>query len=190
MMTRLDALQMIAETCADLPIVVACAASSREMASLGRQPNHFYLYDQLGMSCSIGFGVAVALEKSRFPKVVAIEGDGGMLFSLSTLATIGSVCPRKLLLIVLDNEAYASTGGQVTASPKVNLTEMAAAAGIAATDISTPEELRQWLAESRRADGPHFARVRISGSNAKVARLWEDPPLLAHDFSTFVQTHR
>jgi len=185
--SRIEALEVIATACSDIPVVVACAASSREMASIGERPNHFYMYDQLGMAVSIGFGLAMALADSRFPRIIAIEGDGGMLFNLPALATIGSLQPAKLALIVLDNEAYASTGGQATASPRIDLAAIAAAAGISAAEGSTEDELRRWLETARTARGPHFLRFRITPGNTDAPRLETDPPLIAHRLATFLR---
>ena len=46
--------------------------------------------------------------------VVSLDGDGSLLMNLGTLATIGDCAPPNLVVFVLDNGLYGTTGGQPT----------------------------------------------------------------------------
>jgi thiamine pyrophosphate-dependent acetolactate synthase large subunit-like protein len=61
--------------------------------------------------------------------VVVFDGDGNVLMSLGTLATIGALKPKNLIHVVFDNEVYGTTGNQPTYSRVVGLDKMAKAAG-------------------------------------------------------------
>ena len=65
----------------------------------------------MGLASSIGLGLALAQPQLD---VIVLDGDGSLLMNLGSLATIGMLQPRNLTLVVMDNEAYATTGGQAT----------------------------------------------------------------------------
>src|SRR3712207_36865 len=125
------ALEAVAAEYPEEPIVIALGTVVREMLlATGRRTNHLYVLDSMGLPPAIGLGVALSPAARHHDKVIAIEGDGGLLMGFSTLATIGLLKPEKLLLVVLDNGAYAATGMQRTAAPAVDLQAAAASCGI------------------------------------------------------------
>ena len=67
----------------------------------------------MGLACPIALGVALAQPERG---VIALEGDGSILMSLGCLATIATVAPRNLTIIVWDNGIYQITGKQPTAT--------------------------------------------------------------------------
>jgi len=72
-------------------------------------------------------GLAIALPHRR---VVALETDGSMLMSASTLCTLGNERPSNLTVIVFDNGVYESIGGLPThTSGRSDLEKMANGAG-------------------------------------------------------------
>jgi sulfopyruvate decarboxylase subunit beta len=189
-MTRLDALRAIVAAYPREPAVVTLGATARELAAIARADNHLYVLDSMGLPPAIGLGLALGLEDSSFEKCLVIEGDGSLLMGFSTLATIGLLRPRKLLLIVLDNGTYAATGGQKTASEAIDFCAVARGCGISATDIDSPDTFRAELERSRAAPGPILLRVRIGTENAKVPYLLEDPVILGETFRRYVAERR
>ena len=123
---RIDALRLISQRFPDDPVVFTCGATSREIASLERRENHLCVVDSMGLVSSITLGLGLGLEEFPERRVVGVEGDGGMLANLNSLATIGYLQPGNLLLIVLDNESYGSTGGQATFTTRLDLADIAA----------------------------------------------------------------
>lgn len=127
-MKRIDALEIIASECRDALIVCNIGFPCRELCSVGDRPETFYMLGSMGMSSSIGLGVAVAVPHK---KVIAIDGDGAVLMNLGSLSTIASLDLDNYILIILDNGAYGSTGSQPTSlSRKGSLSRIAAGAGI------------------------------------------------------------
>ena len=55
--------------------------------------------------------------------------------SLGTLALIGEMRPKNLVHVILDNEAYESTGGQPTITKGLNLGEVARACGYPSVSV-------------------------------------------------------
>jgi sulfopyruvate decarboxylase subunit beta len=182
MMTRLDALKLIAAEYADCPLVVTLGATARELAGAARADNHLYVLDSMGLPPAIGAGLALGLEDRPVDKVVVIEGDGSLLMGLSTLATIGLTQPTKLLIIVLDNGVYAATGNQATAAGAVDFPALAAGCGLRGLRADTPDALSATLRETRALAAPTLLYVPIDQTNTPMPYLLEDPVLLGASF--------
>jgi thiamine pyrophosphate-dependent acetolactate synthase large subunit-like protein len=101
----------------------------------------------------IGLGLAMAQPTRR---VFVLDGDGSLLMNLGSLATIGWTRPRNLVVVVLDNGRYATTGGQETATAICTDLEAAARAmGInQAATVSTIDDLRKTFSLVNADAGP------------------------------------
>ena len=184
---RMDVLEMIAGEFPDDPVVLTCGATSREMAHAARRPNHLYVVDSMGLVSSIVLGLSLSLEDAPIARCVGVEGDGGMLMNMNALTSIGYLQPRKLLLVVLDNESYASTGGQPTFTERLDLAAVAGSCGLKTWRADDGEGLRAALAVALEVDGPGFVYAKISKGNADVPLLVEDPVTLGHTFTSWLQ---
>jgi sulfopyruvate decarboxylase subunit beta len=158
----------------------------REMLLVGRRDNHLYVLDSMGLPPAIGLGIALGPAARRFDKVIAIEGDGGLLMGFSTLATIGLLRPEKLLLVVLDNGAYAATGMQRTAAPAVDLCAAAGACGVQAYNVDSGADLQAFLRGSRDLPGPTLLRVAINEENRPAPYFLPDPVELTVTFQRYL----
>ncbi|HLF05460.1 MAG TPA: thiamine pyrophosphate-dependent enzyme [Dehalococcoidia bacterium] len=184
--SRIDALRLIAQEFPQDPVVFTCGATCREMASADRRDNHLYVVDSMGLVSSIVLGLSLGLEQEDRRRVVGVEGDGGMLMNLNALATIGYLQPPNLLLIVLDNQAYASTGGQATFTDRLDLAAVAASCGLRTWQPEDLEGLKQAIAEAAQVPGPGFIHLRIAPGNSPAPLLLEDPVTLGHTFTTWL----
>jgi sulfopyruvate decarboxylase subunit beta len=185
-LTRFEALQAVAAEYPSEPIVVALGTMVREMLLVGRRPNHLYVLDSMGLPPAIGLGIALSPAARTFDKIVTIEGDGGLLMGFSTLATIGLLKPEKLLLVVLDNGAYAATGMQRTAAPSVDIVAAAEACGLAAFEVGTATDLQAVLGATRAVPGPTLLRVRIGTENRPAPYFLPDPVELTLTFQQYL----
>ncbi|MAG34742.1 MAG: phosphonopyruvate decarboxylase [Dehalococcoidia bacterium] len=186
-LTRLEALRATASAYPTEPYVVAVGTMVREMLLVGRAENHLYVLDSMGLPPAIGLGLCLGLAESAHEKVVVIEGDGGMLMGLSTLATIGLLQPRQLLLVVLDNGVYAATGDQPTAASAVDFCAAARSCGFKGTwSVATAGELQLALAAARREPGPALLHVRIKAENAPGSYFLPDPVELTLGFQRYL----
>jgi thiamine pyrophosphate-dependent acetolactate synthase large subunit-like protein len=122
----------------------------------------------MGLASSIGLGLALANPAQR---VVVLDGDGSLLMNLGSLATIGWIRPSNLVIIVLDNALYATTGGQDTATAHgANLAATAAALRVPDTASARDEAgLDQILNRVDAAAGPWLivAEVAENETNAR-----------------------
>jgi sulfopyruvate decarboxylase subunit beta len=186
-MTRTDALVAIDAAFPTDPIVVNVGAAIREMvAAVGYKPNHLHILDSMGLPPAIGLGLAMGLAGSSFEKVVTIEGDGGLLMGFSVLSTIGMLKPEKLVLVILDNGTYGSTGHQPTAAQSTDFAGVARACGMVTDDVDTLAGLRAALDEAKAVDGPVLIRARINLQGQKTPYFLEDPVVLADTFRRYL----
>lgn len=136
---------------------------SRELMAAGDRPLNFYMAGSMGHALAIGLGCAL----SRPERPVAVfDGDGAALMHLGTLSTVGAMAPANLLHIVLDNEAYASTGNQPSTSASTDLAQVAVACGYRRSWICrSSTELEQAVREAAepQAAGPSIIVAKVGG---------------------------
>lgn len=164
-MTRADATRVIVELAGDGPIVASLGHPAYDLYAAGDRPQNFYTWGSMGLASSIGLGLALARPDVR---VFVLDGDGSLLMNLGSLATIGLLRPANLVLVVMDNEEYATTGGQPT--PTAHGADLAAAAramGISATaTVRSKDELHTVV----RADGARgFQSSGVDGSPERLS---------------------
>src|SRR6516162_4789475 len=82
-----------------------------DLWAAGHRHQNFYMLGSMGLAFPIALGVALAQPERR---VFALEGDGSLLMQLGTLATIATLRPKNLTMIVFDNGIYQITGAQPT----------------------------------------------------------------------------
>ncbi|MFN8637090.1 MAG: thiamine pyrophosphate-dependent enzyme [Chloroflexota bacterium] len=187
-MTRTDALVAVDAAFPNEPIVVNVGAAIREMvAAVGYKPNHLHILDSMGLPPAIGLGLAIGLAESKFEKIVTIEGDGGLLMGFSVLSTIGMLKPEKLVLVILDNGTYGSTGHQPTAAHTTDFAGVAKACGMRSDEVSTVDDLRKALDEAKTTPGPTLIRAKINLQGQKTPYFLEDPVVLADTFRRYLQ---
>ena len=188
-MDRIEALKLVSQEFPEEPVVFTCGATSREMAAADRRENHLYVVDSMGLVSSIVLGLSLGLAGKGDQRVVGVEGDGGMLMNLNALTTIGFLQPSNLLLIVLDNQSYASTGGQPTFTTRLDLAGVARSCGLKTWQASDLEELKQSLEESSRTPGPAFILGKIAPGNQQAPLLLDDPVVLGDRFRRWLAPH-
>ena len=140
-------------------------ASTNDMAAAGDHDRNFYLWGGMGGAVMMGLGLALAQPHTP---VVVITGDGEMLMGMGSLATVGQQKPGNLSIVVLDNEAYGETGGQVShTASAADLTGVAKACGISdSQDITTMGEVEALVPKLHDLkSGPRFANVKIDAAN-------------------------
>ena len=189
---RPDALRIINDAFPDQPIVVTLGGTVREMiATCGRRPNHLYILDSMGLVVPIALGLALGFDNDpSVERVVVVEGDGSLLMGFSVLSTIGLMRPKKLIVIVLDNGVYLTTGGQPSASGSTDFVAAARACGMAAQMAETREALEVSLVGGRTCDGPLLIRVPVGTISPSTNFLLEDPVVLGEDFCRWLNSHR
>ena len=141
----------------------------------------------MGLVSSILLGLSLGLESVGHRKIVGVEGDGGMLMNLNALTSIGYLQPENLLLVVLDNQQYASTGGQATFTTHLDLADIAESCRLKVWRADDIETLQQSLTEAAATAGPCFVHMKIAPGNAAgIPLLLDDPVTLGHTFTQWL----
>jgi thiamine pyrophosphate-dependent acetolactate synthase large subunit-like protein len=149
----------------DAIVVGGLGASTYDIAAAGDHARNFYLWGAMGGAVMIGLGLALA--QPKLP-VVVITGDGEMLMGMGSLATVGLQKAANLSIVVLDNESYGETGGQMShTASATDLVGVARACGIAdARALDTLAEIEAFAPVLQDvAAGPRFASVKIDAAN-------------------------
>ena len=162
-MTRLEATRAICHVAGEAAIVASLGHPAYDLFAAEDRSHNFYTWGSMGLASSIGLGLALARPELR---VFVLDGDGSLLMNLGSLATIGLLHPPNLVVIVMDNEEYATTGGQPTPTAcGADLEAAARALRVAATTVRTVEELT--LAAARQGSLVVVAKVTESRPTVK-----------------------
>ena len=102
-MIRKNAIKIISDTVGKNSIVSTNGYTSRDLFEHADKPSNFYMIGSMGLSSSIGLGVALKNPK-KF--VYIFDGDGSILMNLGSLTTIGSLQPKNLIHIIFDNNSH------------------------------------------------------------------------------------
>lgn len=165
---RRAAVQRVLADRGDLLVLSSLGGPSYDVAAAtGEDPLDFPLGGAMGSATMMGLGLALAQPTRR---VLVVAGDGEMLMSLSSLATIGVEQPENLAILVVDNEHYAETGMQRTHTGRgVDIPAVARACGFAeAREVRTADEIEQAVSVLRKSAGPVLVSLKVSNEIAPV----------------------
>ena len=112
---------------------------------------------------SIGpFALGLALAQPD-EKVVLFDSEGSLLMNLGSLVTTAGQLPKNFYHFLLDNESYATTGGQpVPNAQNVDYEGLARESGYASVcSIDDVEEFAGRLPEILDGQGPVFVAMKI-----------------------------
>ena len=165
----------------DALVVGGLGAPTWDITAAGDHELNFPLWGAMGGAAMLGLGLALAQPKRN---VLVVTGDGEMLMGVGALATIALQRPRRLSVVVLDNERYGETGMQQTHTAHgVDLAAMAKAAGIAQTFlVRTPAELARLKKQLYAGAGSLFAQIKVDPEKLPLVMPPRDGALLKNRF--------
>jgi thiamine pyrophosphate-dependent acetolactate synthase large subunit-like protein len=180
--------RLVAKLKHDEAVVAGIGNANFDLFAAGHRPQNFYMLGSMGLACPIALGVAIAQPERG---VIALEGDGSILMALGCLATIATVAPKNLTIVIWDNGLYQITGKQATATAgTTDIVAVARGAGI-------PNSL--WVRDERHFDelmdrrfdagGPLFLAVKIDDQPG-VGKTIRDPALIRNRFMKGLGTGR
>ena len=180
MQSRAQAMAAMLELMTDQPLIVCNGFPSREACKLRDRAQNFYMIGSMGATAGIGLGLALAQPEKM---VVVFDGDGNVLMSLGTLATISALRPKNLIHVVFDNEVYGTTGNQPTYSRVVGLDKMAKAAGYKNVErVWEREDIVYEFKAMLGDDGPSFLLVKVNEQLEEADRIALSPVELTKRF--------
>lgn len=183
-MNRSDILRDIAPIISDQLVVCNIGLPSQELHLIDDQPTNFYMLGTMGLSSSIGLGVALAQDK----KVISIDGDGSVLTNFGTLPTIANNVANNYILLIIDNGSYGSTGDQPTyAGQKTSLAEVAKACGCDNVIECEAADTGRVLKEALAGDKMTIIVAKCESGNIKVPVITMDPVVIRQRFMDSVK---
>ena len=183
-MIRSEILREIAPILRDQLVVCNIGLPSQELHMIDDQPTNFYMLGTMGLSSSIGLGLALSQNKT----VISIDGDGSVLTNLGTLPTIANNVADNYILLIIDNGSYGSTGDQPTyAGMKTSLTAVAKACGcenvVECQDVDTGKVLQAALDSKKMT----IIVSKCDSGNIKLPVITLDPVVIRHRFMEAVK---
>lgn len=161
-------------------IVSANGYISRELFSAFDRPGNFYMLGSMGMCLPIALGLTMIVKRR---KVVVFDGDGNVLMNMGSMSSVAKLFPKNLVHIVIDNEAYESTGGQPSSSRHVSLDEVARACKYRLVGkAENKEELDRLSISFFASDGPSFLLAKARDMAKPESRISLKPEEIAKRF--------
>jgi thiamine pyrophosphate-dependent acetolactate synthase large subunit-like protein len=152
-------------------VVVTTMSVTRPWGRLSDSDLDFGSADSaMGHTADLALGIALARPDRR---VVCLNGDGSMLMTLGTLATIVGSGATNLVLIVVENGVYEITGNQpIPGAGRVDFGGLAAAAGF--QNVYRYDDPVSWsgaVPSLLRDPGPTFVHVPVArGAQGPISR--------------------
>ena len=97
--------------------VVIPGRGGRYWVNISDKPNRDVPLGDPAMGGHASFALGLALARPK-EKVVLFDSEGDVLMSMGTLATIAEKNPKNFYHFLIDNECYATTGGQPVPNAK------------------------------------------------------------------------
>ena len=165
-MTRNDAIGVIAASLDDEAVIANIGVPSKELYAARDRALNFYMLGSYTQATPIGLGLSLATDRD----VVVLDGDGSLL-GTAVLPVVAAEAPANLTIVCLDNGAFGSTGGQPTpAAGLVDMELLARAAGIRNT-CKVQDERELVEAWESRGRGPTFIHAVLAPGNAQIPNI-------------------
>ena len=179
-LNRADLSRRLVGKLRDQAVVAGIGNANFDLFAAGHRAQNFYMLGSMGLAIPIGLGVALAQPERG---VIALEGDGSLLMSLGCLATIATVKPRNLTVIVWDNGIYQITGKQPTAtSHATDIVAVAIGAGIANSSwVRDEAHFEELIGRGFEQGGPVLLVAKIDDKPGDIQPP-RDPALVRNRF--------
>ena len=178
-MIRKEAISIVVKKIGDHPVISANGLISRDLFEICDRNSNFYMIGSMGLASSIGLGVAL---KNTKRQIFVFDGDGNILMNLGSLITIGTTKPKNLVHIVFDNNSHESTGGQPTATNKIQLSKIAKSANYKVFQAKTKNQLEKIFQKIKLIPGPIMVIVKIEKARVITKRINIEPTKIKNRF--------
>ena len=142
-------------------IVIVTGTSGRRWRNISsNEKRDLSFQGAMGQTTSAALGFALSQPDE---KVVLFDSEGALLMNMGILATIAGKKPKNFFHFLMDNECYATTGGQpVPNSQEISYAGMAKEAGYAATyEFDNLEDFSTNVGRILNETGPVFVAMKM-----------------------------
>jgi thiamine pyrophosphate-dependent acetolactate synthase large subunit-like protein len=176
---RKEAISAVVEKIGNQHIISANGFISRDLFEICDKNSNFYMIGSMGLASSIGLGLAL---KNTKKKIFVFDGDGNILMNLGSLTTIGMTEPKNLVHVIFDNSSHESTGGQPTATNKIQLSKIAKSTNYKVFQVKTKNQLAKIFQKIKLIPGPIMIIVKIEKSRVASKRINIEPIKIKNRF--------
>ncbi len=143
--------------------LVVPGRGGRHWVGISTQPNRDAPLGDPSMGGHASFALGLALARPD-QKIVVFDSEGDLMMSMGVLATIAEQKPKNFYHFLLDNECYATTGGQpVPNASNVRYDALALAAGYpSAHAFDNLETFSINVERILAAPGPVFVALKVT----------------------------
>jgi phosphonopyruvate decarboxylase len=189
---REDAIKAIVKNLDDKDIIISTTGvASRELFEYRVETNRGHNKDFLtvgGMGHANQIALGIAIQKPN-RKVFCLDGDGGALMHMGSIAINGNVKCNNFRHIILNNGAHDSVGGQPTVGFNIDFQNIAKASGY---DLVLGAETNKEIAESmetlKKFDGKVFFEIKVrKGFRKNLGRPTTTPKKNKEDLMKFIR---
>ena len=145
----------------DKAIVLVTGTAGRDWREISdNETRDLTLQGAMGQTNSAALGFALSQPDE---KVVLFDSEGSLQMNMGILGTIAGKKPKNFFHFLMDNECYATTGGQpVPNASEINYAGMAKEAGYTATfQFDNLEEFTNNIEAIMKEEGPVFVAMKM-----------------------------
>ena len=171
----------------DFLFIAGLGGTANDVGAVTGDGTHVYsLGGAMGSPTMMGLGLALARPDKR---VLVVTGDGDLLMSIGSLATIAVIDPPNLAILCVDNGHYGETGWQKShTSLGVDLEKMAIGAGIKRTrTVATEADIADGARLLREGNGTSFVNLRVRPTEPATFKRNFDASLCRDRFRAALQ---
>jgi thiamine pyrophosphate-dependent acetolactate synthase large subunit-like protein len=180
--------RLVAKLKREEAVVAGIGNTNFDLFAAGHRPQNFYMLGSMGLAVPIAMGVAIAQPERG---VIALEGDGSILMALGCLTTVGTVRPRNLTIVIMDNGLYQITGKQETATGhNTDIVAVAKGVGLANSHWVRDEKHFDELFDRRLDEGGPVLLAAKIDDKPGAAQTPRDPALIRSRFMKGLGTGR
>ena len=155
-------------------IISGLAGPAKDIGFLTKESSNTFLFGgAMGGALPTSLGLALARPKDT---ILCVSGDGDVLMSMGSLATIATMKPKNLIIICVDNSLYLETGGQKSHTGLgVDLDVVSQGCGFLKTKTITNEDevLQGARLVNNNFNGPTFILLKVNQSKPpQYSRNW------------------
>lgn len=173
-MMREEIIRHIVKVSGEDPIISTTGKTSRELFETRVENGQPHKYDfltvgSMGHTSSVALGVAIHKPDTR---VWCVDGDGALLMHMGSMAVLGTIAPKKMIHVVINNCAHESVGGMPTVAGKIDLVTIAKACGYPnAVSVDSFDKLDEELEAAKNRNELSMIEVKCSiGARADLGR--------------------
>jgi phosphonopyruvate decarboxylase len=145
----------------DKAIVLVTGTSGRDWREVSEDEGRdLSLQGAMGQTNTAALGFALAQPDE---KVVLFDSEGALQMNMGVLGTVAGMKPKNFIHFLMDNECYATTGGQpVPNAGNINYAGMAREAGYKKTfSFDNLEDFADSIEQIMKEEGPVFVAMKM-----------------------------